>query len=368
MSSINVAFDAGPLYGPRTGVGEATAGMRAALSDHADVSLRGFLVSARSQPHPGDHKLPLPGIVASYLWAYSDLPRAGRWLRPADMVHGTNYVAPPSRLPTVVSVYDCWFLAHPSQASALVRRAGMRLRRRVAEGAWIHASAEAVAAEARQLLGTDRVVTVPLGPPPEVPALGELGLPPLAERLGGRPFVLAVGTHERRKNLPLLITAFGLIADDHPDTLLVLAGGPGDDSAAVATAIDALAPAARARVIVPGFVNTATKHWLLRRAAVLAYPSLYEGFGFPVLEANSAGTPVVASRVGSLPEVAGEAARLVDERTPEAFAAALTTVLSDTAARDALITAGARNLRRFDWQRAADGLVDLYRRAIAEHT
>ena len=165
------------------------------------------------------------------------------------------------------------------------------------------------------------------------------------------------------------LLVFGIIGlAGNVAALLVLAGGPGDDSAAVATAIDALAPAARARVIVPGFVNTATKHWLLRRAAVLAYPSLYEGFGFPVLEANSAGTPVVASRVGSLPEVAGEAARLVDERTPEAFAAALTTVLSDTAARDALITAGARNLRRFDWQRAADGLVDLYRRAIAEHT
>lgn len=366
-SRLRIAFDAGPLYGPRTGVGEATAGMRATLSSRSDVTLDGFLLSARSEPHPGDRKLPLPGIVASHLWSRTDRPRADRWLGRADVVHGTNYVAPPSRVPTVISVYDCWFLAHPERATALVHRAGLRLRRSVAAGAWIHTTAEAVAVEARQLLGTDRVVTVPLGPPPAIPPLGELGLPPLAEQLGGRRFVLAVGTHERRKNLPLLIAAFAHLAGSHPDVLLVLAGGEGDDSPAVAEAVAALAPDVRARVLLPGFVDAATKHWLLRRAAVLAYPSLYEGFGFPVLEANSAGTPVVAVRVGALPEVAGEAAILVGTAAPEAFAAGLVTALDDDQARRRLIAAGTRNLGRFAWAHTADGLVGLYRRAIETH-
>lgn len=361
---LRVVVDAGPLYGPRTGVGEAAAGMRAALAARTDIELSGYLLSARSTPRPGDRKLPLPGIVASYVWSRTDWPRADRWMGDAQVVHGTNYVAPPTALPTVISVYDCWFLSHPDQATPLVRRAGMRLRRRVAAGAWVHTGAAAVADEAAQLLGTDRVVTVPLGPPPPVPALGELGLPPLAERLGGRPFVLALGTHERRKALPLLVRAFALVAAEHPDVLLVLAGGPGDDSPAIDEAVAALPASAASRVVMPGFVDAGTKHWLLRRSAVLAYPSVYEGFGFPLLEANAAGTPVVASRVGAIPEVAGDAAVMVAERTPEAFAAALTGTLSDEAARRNLVEAGARNLARFDWDRTAEGLVALYHRML----
>src|SRR5690606_26772907 len=113
----------------------------------------------------------IPGIVASHLWSRSDFPRADRWLGAVDLVHGTNYVAPPTKRPTVVSVYDCWFLEHPEQAIPVVRRAGETLRRRVAAGAWVHVGAEAIADQARRLLDTERVVTVPLGPPPPAPNL-----------------------------------------------------------------------------------------------------------------------------------------------------------------------------------------------------
>src|SRR5690606_20448895 len=115
-SLMHIALDVGPLYGPRTGVGEAVAGMRGALDARADVNVRGYLVSRRAVPRQGDHKLPVPGIVAAHAWSRGDVPRADRWLAGCDVVHGTNYVAPPTRLPTVVSVYDCWFLAHPGQA------------------------------------------------------------------------------------------------------------------------------------------------------------------------------------------------------------------------------------------------------------
>lgn len=367
MTPIRVAFDAGPLYGPRTGVGAATAGMRRALEARDDVALTGFLVSARATPAPGDSRLPIPGIVASHLWSRTDLPRADRWLDQPDVVHGTNYVAPPTRIPTVISVYDCWFLEHPGESTPLVRRAGERLRRMVARGAWVHTTAEAVAERTREVLATDRVVNVPLGPPEPVGPIDTLAVPGLAERLGGRPFVLALGTHERRKDLPVLVAAFAHLADEHPDVLLVLAGGPGDDSPAIEAAITALPPPVAHRVITPGFVDDATKAWLLRRATVLAYPSRDEGFGFPVLEAQLAGIPVVASRVGALPEVAGDGARLVDDRRPEGFAAALGEVLTDDRTRDRLVRAGTVNLRRFDWRRTADGLLDLYRVAIDHH-
>jgi glycosyltransferase involved in cell wall biosynthesis len=357
---ITVALDVGPLYGQRTGIGTAVAGLVEALAARPDLRLDPFLVSFRAAPQPGHRRLPVPGVVASHLWSRSDRPSAGRWLRTADVVHGTNYVVPPSRLPTVISVYDCWFLRHPELATPVVRRAGMRLRRAVAAGAHVHACSTDTADQVRALLATDRVSTILLGAPPAPPATDQLADAAVAGTLAGVPFVLAVGTEERRKNLPTLITAFAHIADSHPDLQLVLAGAAGDDSGAVDEAI-AASPAVAARIRRLGFVDDASKQWLLRRAAVLAYPSLDEGFGFPILEAQLAGTPVVASRVGSLPEIAGDGALLVGAAGAESFAEALSLVIDDGTVRLGLIEAGLRNARRFDWARTADQMAGLYR-------
>ena len=271
--------------------------------------------------------------------------------------------APPTGLATVVSVYDCWFLAHADEAAPLVRRAGQVLRRRVADGAWIHTGAEPISAAARELLGTERVVTVPLGPPPQIPALAELPVPAVAATIDARPFVLAVATQERRKDIGLLVDAFAVLAHRQPGTLLVLAGGPGDDAAAVGAALARLSPEVAGRVLQLGFVDEQVKHWLLRSSAALAYPSRDEGFGFPVLEGHAAGTPVVACKVGSLPDVGGDAVAFVESRSAEALADALERVLTDSAWRLDLIGAGYRNLTRFDWDRTAAGLVALYRTA-----
>lgn len=362
-SPLHLAVDVGPLHGHRTGVAVAVDGVVGALRARSDVELQPYLVSFRSLPVGGELRLPLPGIAASHLWSRLGLPRADRWLRGADVVHGTNYVAPPTRLPTVVSVYDCWFLHHPEEAAPIVRRAGRILRRAVAAGAWIHASSEATAAMAGELLATERVETIHLGPPSPPPPLADLARPAIAEQIAGRPFVVAIGTEERRKDLPLLVAAFGQFAARQPDVMLVLAGTAGDDTDAVTGAIGGLPPAVRDRVHRIGPVDESTKHWLLRLASALAYPSHDEGFGFPVLEGQLAGTPVVARAVGSIPEIAGEGAELVTERDPEAFAAGLERVLTSGPTRLGLIEAGHRNVRRFAWDATADRLVALYRRA-----
>ena len=360
-STLRVTLDVGPLYGHRTGVGVAVAGITAALDGRRDVAVAPYLTSARSRPHPGHRRLPLPGIVASHVWSRFDVPGADRWLPPHDVLHGTNYVAPPTRRPTVVSVYDCWFLRHPELATPVVRRAGANLRRAVARGAWLHVTSEATRHEAGELLGTDRIVTVHLGAPEPPPTTSHV--PPAVADLGDRPIIVAIGTEERRKDLPLLVRAFDLL--DDRDVVLVLAGAPGDDSRRLDGAIAASANRDRIRRL--GAVDDATKAWLLRTAAVLAYPSRDEGFGFPVLEANAAGTPVVATAVGSIPEIAGDAAVLVDDPVPSAFAAAIADVLS---ARDraALVAAGHRNVRRFSWRATAEGLVALYRTAHADRS
>lgn len=350
---MKVAIDAGPLYGHRTGVGVAATGMIEALERRDDVELVPYLVSGRSTPRPGHRRLPLPGIVASHVWSRADVPTADRWLDGADLLHGTNYVAPATRVPAVVSVYDCWFLRHPDQASALVRRAGSNLRRAVRRGAWVHASSEVTAEAVRELLGTERVRTIPLGPPPA----GSDPTP--VDHLRGVRYVVAVGTEERRKGLPLLIDAFALVRERHPELRLVLVGAPGDDTTAVDAAIERLDDVDA--VLRTGPVDDATKLWLLRNAAALAYPSVDEGFGFPVLEAQAAGTPVVATAVGSIPEVAGDGAVLVDDPTRSAavFADAVVEAI-DGHGRLALIEAGYRNVRRFDWDSTASALVDLY--------
>ncbi len=363
---LRLAVDTGPLYGHRTGVAAAVDGMLEAFAARDDVVLAPYLVSFRSDPADGHRRLPLPGLAASHLWSRFDHPRCDRWLTDVDLVHGTNYVAPPTSLPTVISVYDCWFLKHPELAAPVVRRAGLTLRRAAARGAWIHTSSEATAEAARSLLGTDRVVTVHLGPP-TAPSSAVSPTPPVAAVFDGEPFVVAIGTEERRKALPILVRAFGLLAADDARAQLVLAGAPGDESAEITAAIEALPAMVGNRVHRLGPIDDDTKHWLVRHASVLAYPSLDEGFGFPILESQSVGTPVVASRTGAIPEVAGSAAVLVDGHLPESFAAGLRSVLTSGVGRLGLIEAGYRNVGRFSWARTATGLIDLYQRALEEH-
>ncbi len=362
MDPVRIALDVGPLYGHRTGVGAAVAELRSALEGCTGVAIEPYVLSFRSRPTPPVRRLPLPAAVAHRLWSTGDHPRVDRWLGAADIVHGTNYVVPPTRRSAIVSVYDCWFLRHPDQASPDVRRAGEILRRRVRAGAVIHASSEATADAARELLDATRVEVVHLGPL-AVPAAEMASAPPWASTLG--PFVLAVGTVERRKNLPALVRAFGAagVADG---AALVLAGAPGDDIAALDGAVAALPPGARGRIVRPGPVDDATKAWLLHHARLLAYPSLDEGFGFPILEAQAIGLPVVATRAGSIPEVAGDGAELVTLGDEDALAFALRRVLTDEEHRERLVAAGRENVTRFSWAATAEAMVDLYRRVLED--
>ncbi len=354
--TLRVAIDVGPLHGHRTGVGTAVAGLVGALGDRDDVELMPYVVSFRADLAPPQRRLPYPALLAARAWALTDVPRVDRHLAGAHVVHGTNYVVPPARLPSVVTVYDCWFLAHPEHATPPVRLAARVLRRAVGRGAVVHVSSEATAERARELLGTERVRVVPLGPPE--PSAHD---PLVPTHVAGRDFVLALGTVERRTDLPTLVSAFASLADHRPELLLVIAGASGDDEERVASAIAKLPSGTRPRVVQLGAIGEREKAGLLGAAHVLAYPSLDEGFGFPLLEAQAAGTPVVASRAGSIPEVGGDAVELFEPGDDAALAAALSRVLDDDARRAELVSNGRRNLARFSWARTAASMVDLYR-------
>ena len=181
-------------------------------------------------------------------------------------------------------------------------------------------------------------------------------LPPGVER-----YCLAIGTAEPRKDLPGLVRAFSVVAERQRDVALVLAGPPGWGEQALASAI--AAAGARERIVRTGWLEQPDLAALLSRASLLAFPSLYEGFGFPPLQAMRAGVPVVATRAGSLPEVLGDGALLVEVGDHDGLVEALVTCLGDEVERRRLIAAGAAWSARYSWERCGDELEALYRAA-----
>ena len=363
-----VAIDVTPLIGPPSGIGVAVAGIVDALNaadppiGSVPYSLSGRAGLRPSGGPPETRGVPIPAGLLLRAWGRTDHPGIDRWLRPARVVHATNYLAPPSRLPMVVSVWDCSFVRDPAACTPAIRALGPVVRRAVARGAVLHCASEFAAEEADAVFGpglreAGRIAVVPLGAPP-VPVAGAL-----PDRVDAdRPFVLAIGSFETRKNLPVLVDAFGALAAARPDLRLVLAGRDGPDRPAVDAAVARLDPAIRDRVVLTGPVDDGARGALLRRATVVAYPSRYEGFGFPVLEAMAAGIPVVAGRAGSIPEVAGDGALLVDPDDHDALADALATALDDPDLRAAIIGRGTARVSAFPWSATGRGLADLYRR------
>lgn len=367
---FEVALDVTPLIGPRSGIGYFVAEILDAMRGHSGITLVPYALSMRARiggrdaalPE-GTRLLPFPAGPTITAWGRVDQPSAERWLAPARVVHGTNFVAPPTKgAATVVTVHDCSFARYPDLCPPAVRRFGPALRRAVARGAWVHTPSRFVAEEAADLFDTDRVVAVPHGVP-------RLALPaaPLGGLVGDSPFILCLGNLEPRKNIPRLVRAFGSLADAHPGLQLLVAGADGPARPAVEAARLALPPALQKRVRLVGYVDDRTRATLLAKAQVFAFPSLYEGFGFPVLEAMAAGTPVVAGSSGAVAEVAGDGALLIEPTDEDALAEAITRVLDDSALAAQLVKAGRRQAAGFSWRRAAEGLEALYRKAASGH-
>jgi glycosyltransferase involved in cell wall biosynthesis len=189
------------------------------------------------------------------------------------------------------------------------------------------------------------------------------GDPVVGRALAGTDrYVLALGTIEPRKDLPTLVAAFDAVAGGDRDLRLVVAGPDGWGQAAFDEAVGRAAH--RDRVVRLGWVDGADRAGLLAGATVFAYPSLYEGFGFPPLEAMSVGVPVVTTSAGALVEVLGDAARFAAPGDVDDLAQALLSVLTDLDVRHELATLGRARVDAYSWDRCADGLVELYRSVL----
>ncbi len=374
---LRVALDATPLLGTRTGVGRFCEGALRGLVPHAELEVDAFAVTWRRRrwltplvpPGVLVRQRAMPARPLHLAWSHLPGPSIEWFVGRADVVHGTNYVVPPSRSAArVVTVHDLTMVRFPELCDRASLEFPRLVRRAVAAGAWVHTPSRFVADEVVEAFGVDpgrvRVVYhgVPFGdvvqprPAPGASSVAPLGGPPLPA--GTSSYVLAVGTVEPRKDYPGLVRAFGAVAHAFPDVALVIAGADGWGADAFHAAVEA--SPWRERIVQLGYVaDDALEHWL-SGARVLAFPSVYEGFGFPPLEAMAAGVPVVASAAGAVPEIVGDAAVLVAPRDVDALAGALVSVLGDADAGAALVDKGRCRAARFTWEACGTGLAQLY--------
>jgi glycosyltransferase involved in cell wall biosynthesis len=306
-------------------------------------------------------------------WAYLRRPSLPRPLADANIVHATNHAAIPpvrSEQDLVVTVHDLAFERFPelfpSRWLRLYRR-GLRIARD--EAARVIVPSESVGRDlAATGFPTERISVTPLGSS----VIGELvedeGLAGHArEILHDRgimpPYVMSVGTIEPRKNLVRLVRAFRRLAAEGLPHSLVVVGDSGWGAAELAAELDRGGPG---RIVRAAGLSASALAAAYADADAVAYVSLYEGFGLPVLEAMSMGAPVVTSNVSAMPEVAGDAALLVDPTDEDAIADALRGVLTDAALADDLRRKGRERAAGFSWERTAKATLDVYRLVAGE--
>lgn len=376
MSDV-IAIDYTAAYEQGAGIGRYVRELVAALArQDTEGRYRLFVSGARHQTLP-----PLPG--ENFIWKATRI--TPRWLVrlrhrlhlpvPIEcftgrvaLYHATDFVLPPVlfNTPTLLTVHDLSFIRVPETASPPLKRyLDAVVPRSVQRATHVLAVSEATKNDLIDLYGTppEKITVKYHGVDPHFRRI-EDGLAEVRRKyhIPERPYIFAVGTVQPRKNYSRLIEALARLRSQGYGIDLVVAGGKGWLDNPIYRTIADSGMADYTHLI--GFADDADLPALISGAVAMAYVSLYEGFGLPILEGMACGVPVVTSTDSSLPEVAGDAALLVDPYNVEGIADALRRVIEDNTLRETLIQRGYEQVKPFTWERAATQLLGLYRQML----
>ena len=346
---MNIALDGMPMASPLTGVGHYTAELARNLAVVAPFDKFTFIEpSGRLKRRWWSLGLPLYLLRNSF-----------------DLFHGTNYEVPFwSRRPTVVTIHDLSLLVHPeAHEERLVRRARWRMRWMATVASKIITPSNSVKNEVCEWfeIPAEKVAVTPEAPRRVFRRRED---PELLHRFGIEgDFILFVGTIEPRKNLRRLVEAFDqMLRNTSLSAKLVIAGGQGwmmDDFVSLING-KGLAD----RVCLTGYLQDEDLCALYSGCTAFIYPSLYEGFGLPPLEAMACGAPVITSRTAALIETVGSAARLVDPHDIGDMVRAMVEMLSDKNVREHYAELGNRHVKKFSWEETARKTLAVYHKLL----
>jgi glycosyltransferase involved in cell wall biosynthesis len=377
---ITIGIDYTAAVHQSAGIGRYTRELVKALAAHPGNS---FNPQFRLFVADGDNRAPdllLPGSNFSWhttrltkrwlerLWYRLHLPvRIEAWTGHLDLFHQPDFVLPPVRqgTPTLLTVHDLSFVQEPdSVMPGMTRHLNRWVPWSVARADHVIAVSEATRQDLIELYGTspEKISVLYHGVTTDFKPIKDRNtLTAVRQKYGlsNRPFILSLGTVQPRKNYRRLVQAFAQL---DPLYTLVIAGRKGWGVEGILADVEKLGLAER--VHFPDFVADDDLPALYSAASLFAYPSLYEGFGLPVLEAMACGTPVVASKRSSLPEVVGEAGLLVDPLDVTAIADAMAQVLADEDLHQRLSQSGHRQAAKFSWGETAAKLVELYQELL----
>jgi len=359
---MRVVVDVTPLSHPRTGIGNYLRGLLGGLALLDDVELVAFGPVRPGGKHYAELALAgldiqqrLRVVPAAHFWrtAWSRAGRLSveRFVGAFDVFHFSDWMYPPQRGGIrATTIYDLVPLQFPEWVAARTRSMHTAKYRNAASTCDVivcisHHTAREVAE--RLEVSPERLAVAHPGVDERFSPAG-----PRPER--AQPYLLSVSTLEPRKNLRALVDAFSLLRRRRPDVSLLIAGAEeGVEAAALqGDGVELL-----------GYVGNEELARLYRGAAAFAYPSRFEGFGMPIVEAMASGTPVVAGADASLDGASGAAALRVDPDDADAFALTLEQALDE---RDALVPAGIEHARGFTWEACGRAVADAYRRALRD--
>lgn len=374
---MKVALELQPCCGNRSGIGQYTYEIAKRVHDQDNLEFCGNLFNFLSR---NDNAEALSGIhmpiqistlfpygIYRRIWNVFPVPYGSLFQSKADLNVFFNYIVPPRIEGKVITtIHDMTYLRFPETMERRnLKRLKNGIQHSVKRSNRILTDSEFSKREIVELLSVPEHKVSVVSCAPSLTS----DVAPFADLKQKykitHPYVLYVGTIEPRKNLSRLVNAFAQLKErENLPHQLVLAGGKGWENEDIYQTVDKMFH--NGEVIFTGYVTNAEKNALYQNAELFVFPSLYEGFGIPPLEAMTFGCPVVSSNAASLPEVVGDAAELVDPMNVESLADGMWKVLSDDLYRAELVQKGYKQAKKFNWDGSAKKLMQICREVLEE--